>query len=65
MGNLKTGQNNFSPLDFLNDCFFFVLKAIGVFTLKIFFHTQVELREKIPVKGLLLWLRIISVIWTQ
>ena len=40
-----------SVLSFLNDCFFFVLKAIGVFILKIFFHTQVELREKIPIKG--------------
>ena len=51
MDNLQTGQNNFSLLNFLNDCFFFVLKALGVFILKIFFHTRVELREKIPVKG--------------
>ncbi len=50
MNNLQTGQNNFSPLDFLNNCFFFVLKAVGVFILKIFFHTRVELREKIPAR---------------
>src|SRR3989339_1009147 len=51
MDNLQTGQNNFSLLNFLNNCFFFVLKAIGVFILKIFFHTRVELREKIPARG--------------
>lgn len=46
-----TNQNKFSILGFLNECFFFVLKAIGVFILKIFFHTQVELKEKIPARG--------------
>lgn len=51
MRNPMTNQNKFDIPGFLNDCFFCVLKAIGVFMLKIFFHTQVELREKIPVRG--------------
>lgn len=51
MHNPLTNQNKFSIPGFLNSCFFFVLKAIGVFILKIFYHTQVELREKIPMKG--------------
>ncbi|HHT9137209.1 MAG TPA: lysophospholipid acyltransferase family protein [Candidatus Wunengus sp. YC60] len=51
MDNLQTGQNKFSILGFLNDCFFFVLKAIGVFLLKMFYHAEVERRDKIPVKG--------------
>ena len=38
-------------LGFMNDCFFFVLKAIGVLLLQIFFHVQVENRERIPMKG--------------
>ena len=51
MDNLQTGQNNFSLFGFLNNCFFFVLKAIGIFLLKMFYHAQSEQREKIPIKG--------------
>ncbi|MBI2472425.1 MAG: 1-acyl-sn-glycerol-3-phosphate acyltransferase [Planctomycetes bacterium] len=51
MDNLQTGQNKFSLLSFLNECFFFVLKAAGVFLLKILYHAEVERREKIPIKG--------------
>ncbi|MCF6156625.1 MAG: 1-acyl-sn-glycerol-3-phosphate acyltransferase [Candidatus Brocadia sp.] len=36
---------------FLNNCFFFVLKAIGVIVLKIFYHTEVENRGRIPLQG--------------
>ena len=50
MDNLQTGQNKFSILSFLNDCFFFVLKATGVFLLKMLYHVQSEQREKIPIK---------------
>lgn len=36
---------------FLNDCFFFVLKAIGIMLLKVFYRIQVENRGQIPLKG--------------
>lgn len=38
-------------LAFLNDCFFFVIKAIGIILLKIFYNVQVENRGRIPLKG--------------
>ncbi len=36
---------------FLNNCFFFVLKAIGVVLLKVFFPIEVENRGQIPLRG--------------
>lgn len=38
-------------LVFLNNCFFFVLKAIGVVLLKVFFHIQVQNAGHVPRKG--------------
>ncbi|TVM03801.1 MAG: hypothetical protein CV087_03600 [Candidatus Brocadia sp. WS118] len=38
-------------LGFLNNCFFFVLKATGVVLLKVFFHIQVHNAGYIPRKG--------------
>lgn len=38
-------------LAFLNDCFFFVIKAIGVILLKIVYDVKVENRDRIPRKG--------------
>lgn len=38
-------------LGFLNNCFFFVLKTIGVMLLKVFFHIQVQNAGYIPRKG--------------
>ena len=35
----------------LNNCFFSMLKAIGVLLLKMFYHVQVENSEQIPHKG--------------
>jgi 1-acyl-sn-glycerol-3-phosphate acyltransferase len=36
---------------FLNNCFFFTLKAIGFILLKVFYHIEVENRGRIPQKG--------------
>ncbi len=36
---------------FLNDCFFFVLKVIGILLLKIFYHAQAEQSGNIPARG--------------
>ena len=38
-------------LGFLNNTFFFVLKAIGVVLLKVFFHIQVQNAGYVPRKG--------------
>lgn len=37
--------------EFLNNCFFFVLKATGVVLLKVFFHIQVQNAGYVPRKG--------------
>lgn len=44
-------QNKLNIPGFLNDCFFFVLKATGVLLLKILYRAESECLEKIPVKG--------------
>lgn len=49
--NLRTTLNRFNYLRFLNDCFFLMLKATGVFILKVFYHVRVQNRELIPLKG--------------
>lgn len=53
--NHSTGvciYRNFHRLPgFLNNCFFFALKAIGVVLLKVFYHTEVENRGSIPLRG--------------
>lgn len=38
-------------LGFLNDCFFFVLKATGVILLRVFYPVRIENRELIPLQG--------------
>lgn len=38
-------------LGFLNDCFFFVLKATGVILLRIFYPVRIENRELVPLRG--------------
>lgn len=38
-------------LGFLNNCFFFALKAIGIVLLRIFYRIQAENREQIPLQG--------------
>ncbi|OHB85176.1 MAG: hypothetical protein A3J73_05900 [Planctomycetes bacterium RIFCSPHIGHO2_02_FULL_38_41] len=42
---------NFNFLNILNDCFFLMIKAIGVILLKVFYHTRVENRGFIPLDG--------------
>lgn len=54
MHNLQTNQNRFRILNFLNDCFFFILKAIGIILFKVIYSVHVENREQIPLKGSLM-----------
>lgn len=42
---------NFNFLNILNDCFFLMIKAIGVILLRVFYHTRVENRGFIPLDG--------------
>ena len=42
---------NFNFLNILNDCFFLMIKAIGVILLRVFYHTRVENRVFIPLDG--------------
>ncbi len=49
--NPRSTKSKFSILNFLNECFFFLLKGVGIVLLKVFYRVQATNREWIPRKG--------------